>query len=271
MPSGVAITHTYLADTTDPSTRLAVLGESLGFVFHNYRLDRSQYLSLALGLMFTGVAVGPALGGLLIRSTGTILSVFYLACILHGTYTILVLLILPESLTRARERGARLRRTREMANQSSSGRVLNLLKYPTRFLSPLVALFPEQSLDAKPLKPRRKDWSLFFIALAYGLVTSAIVSTVMMMNFPNRLFIAANAGCRPLQISIYCGEIQLDARNCGSLAPNWVRSFTDDINQISYYVSVMGATRALFLTVVLPRKNYIFVVARRSQAPHSDH
>lgn len=124
--------------------------------------------------MCTGVAVGPALGGLLIRSTGNMLSVFYFACILQGVYTIFILLILPESLTRARTRGARLRRRQEKANQTSSGRS-GLLKSVTRFLSPLVVLLPEKS-SANPLGQRRGDWSLFFIAIAYGLSTSVMVS-----------------------------------------------------------------------------------------------
>ncbi|KAF8557288.1 hypothetical protein OG21DRAFT_346775 [Imleria badia] len=93
---GMAITHASLADTSNPSTR-------------------SRCFSHSLGLLFMGVAVGPALGGLLIRSTGTILSVFYFACVLHGVYTILVLLILPEPLTHAKARGARLRWRQEKA------------------------------------------------------------------------------------------------------------------------------------------------------------
>lgn len=126
--------------------------------------------------MFTGVAVGPVLGGLLIRSTGTILSVFYFASMLHGLYAILILLILPESLTRARARGARLRRRQERANQAPSGRTLSVLKGITGFFSPLAVLLPEKSLDTNPLK-RRRDWSLFCISIAYGLVTSIMVSS----------------------------------------------------------------------------------------------
>jgi MFS family permease len=124
--------------------------------------------------MYTGVAVGPALGGLLIRSTGNILSVFYFACILHGIYAIFILLILPESLTRARARGARLRWRQEKAKQASSGRA-GLLKSIAGFFSPLVVLLPEKC-SANPLKQRGRDWSLFLIAIAYGLSTSIIVS-----------------------------------------------------------------------------------------------
>lgn len=124
--------------------------------------------------MFTGVAVGPVLGGLLIRSTGTILSVFYFASILHGIYAIFILFILPESLTRARARGAHLRREQEKANQAPSGRALGVVKSIAKFFSPLVVLLPENSLN--PLKRRERTWNLFFIAIAYGLNTSVMVS-----------------------------------------------------------------------------------------------
>lgn len=125
--------------------------------------------------MYTGVAAGPVLGGLLIRSTGNILSVFYFASILHGVYAILVLFILPESLTRARARGARLRRRQEEANQASGGRALDPFKTIARLLRPLIVLLPDKS-SANALKQGSKDWNLFLIAIAYGLFTSVMVS-----------------------------------------------------------------------------------------------
>ncbi|KAF8136749.1 MFS general substrate transporter [Boletus edulis] len=195
MSSGVAANHAYLADTTDPSTR-------------------SPYFSLSLGLMFTGVAVGPAVGGLLIRSTGTMMSVFYFASILHVAYAVFILFILPESLTRARMRGARLRRRQEQTNQASSGRAPDVLKAAARFLDPIVVLLPEQSSDANSLKQRR-DWSLFFIAIASGLVMS-------------------NAGSFSYKFQYAAAQF------------NWTPEIT------SYYVSLIGTTRAIFLAAVLP-------------------
>lgn len=104
------------------------------------------------------------------------MSAFYLALILHGIYLTLILFFLPESLTRARIRGARLRRNQEMVKQVSSNRVLGILKSSFMFFSPLLVLLPQQSSDVNSLKRRSRDWSLFFIVLAYGLVTSDTVS-----------------------------------------------------------------------------------------------
>ncbi|KAG9315966.1 hypothetical protein JVU11DRAFT_3621 [Chiua virens] len=98
----IAMKQSYLTDTIDPSTR-------------------TRYFSLSLGFTYIGEAAGPFLGGLLIRSTGSILSVFYFVAISYGLYAIAILLILPESLTRARIRGARLRRRKVLANKAPSG------------------------------------------------------------------------------------------------------------------------------------------------------
>ncbi|KAG6376479.1 hypothetical protein JVT61DRAFT_2472 [Boletus reticuloceps] len=151
MSSGVAANHAYLADTTDPSTR-------------------SLYFSLLLGLMFTGVAVGPAVGGLLIRSTGTMM-----------------------------------------------------------FLDPIVVLLPEQSSNANSLKQRR-DWSLFLIAIASGLVSSIVGSFSYKFQYAAAQF-------------------------------NWTPEIT------SYYVSLIGTTRAIFLAAVLPRKNTVFALSSTSDEP----
>ena len=175
MPTGVAMVHTYLADTTDSSTRSIAVIVNLISVLRNYRLSRSRYFALALGVMYTGAAVGPVLGGLLIHSTGNLLSVFYFSTILHGIYATLILFILPESLTPARARGARLRRSQEKANQASGNRVFSILKNSTRFFSPLLVLLPQRLSNVMVFKQRR-NWSLFLVAIAYALVTNTEVS-----------------------------------------------------------------------------------------------
>ncbi|KAF9246164.1 major facilitator superfamily domain-containing protein [Melanogaster broomeanus] len=196
MPAGVAADHAYLADTTEPSTR-------------------SRYFSLSLGFMFTGVAVGPIIGGILIRLTGNTLSVFYLATALHAIYTLLAFFVLPESLTRARARGAHLRHNKEMANRVDSGRALRVYKGATNFLTPLIVLLPERILDGNPLKRSRRDWSLFLIAASYGLNTTVFGSINYKFQYAAAIF-----------------------------------KWTPEIS--SYYVSSVGTVRALFLAVLLP-------------------
>ncbi|KAF8843573.1 MFS general substrate transporter [Paxillus ammoniavirescens] len=192
--AGVAANHAYLADTADPSTR-------------------SRYFSLSLGVMFAGVAIGPVVGGILIRLTGTTLSVFYLATVLHSLYILLAIFVLPESLTQARGRAARLRHKK--VNHADSSRALRIFKGATNFLTPLVVLLPEHILAGNPLKRSRGDWSLSLIAVCYGLVTTIIGSLSYKFQYAAATF-------------------------------KWTPEIT------SYYVSSVGAVRALFLAALLP-------------------
>ena len=112
------------------------------------------------------------------HSTGDLLAVFYFACTLHGICSVIILFILPESLTQARARGARLRRSLDKANQVSGDRALGVLKSGAKFFSPLAIFLPDQSSDGHP-HTRKRDWSLLFIAIAYGLNTSIMVSTAL--------------------------------------------------------------------------------------------
>lgn len=59
---GMALSYSYGADCTSPARRAMAFG----------------YFQ---GCLFLGIAIGPALGGILIRSTGNPLSVFYVALV----------------------------------------------------------------------------------------------------------------------------------------------------------------------------------------------
>lgn len=63
--------------------------------------------------MFAGIAIGPALGGLLIRATGSILTPFYIGVVLHSVYFLLAVGVFPESLSKGRQYAARRRHADE--------------------------------------------------------------------------------------------------------------------------------------------------------------
>ncbi|KIJ69040.1 hypothetical protein HYDPIDRAFT_23902 [Hydnomerulius pinastri MD-312] len=165
--------------------------------------------------MFTGVALGPIIGGILMRSTGTTLSVFYLATAVHALYALLAIFVLPESLTRARARGARLRHRKEKASRVDNGLALRVAKGLTNFLTPLTVLLPERIVDGNPLKRPKRDWSLCLIAICYGLVTTILGSITFKFQYAAAVF-------------------------------GWTAEIT------SYYISLVGAVRATFLAFLLP-------------------
>ncbi|KAF5358151.1 hypothetical protein D9756_001317 [Leucocoprinus leucothites] len=199
---GVAAIHAYQADVTTGD-------------------NRSRIFSLGLGLMFTGIAIGPTLGSLLIRSTGHILSVFYGAMVVHVLYAILIWFILPQSLSlsyRLRARETYARRKRQGASERTdrlSVRALLLFKRLFSFLAPLAVFAPVIQEASNPLKKQKRDWNLTIIGAAYMI-------TISVMGSYNYTF-------------------QYAAATFG---------WTSEI--LGYWLSLVGAARAVFLALILP-------------------
>ncbi|KAI4172464.1 MAG: hypothetical protein LQ343_003554 [Gyalolechia ehrenbergii] len=86
--ASMALTNAYVSDCTAPAKRNVAFG-----YFH--------------GVLFTGIALGPLIGGFLVKLTGTLVSVFYYALVAHSFFALFVLLVVPESLTKERQLAAR--------------------------------------------------------------------------------------------------------------------------------------------------------------------
>ncbi|KDR68702.1 hypothetical protein GALMADRAFT_256506 [Galerina marginata CBS 339.88] len=203
MATGLAAINGYLADTTTES-------------------DRSRIFSLSLGLLFTGVAIGPSLGALLIGFTGQPISVFYVAASLHVAYTILVWTTIPESLTKKKMDLAKAKYAADLletANERELNPAVGLLVRIRRlfaFLSPLAIFMPEEERPTgNPLKKPKKDYNLTLMALGYGF-------TISLMG-------------------TYSYQFQYAASTFG-----W------SSETLGYWLSLIGTTRAIFLTLILP-------------------
>ncbi|KAM6500295.1 Major facilitator superfamily domain containing protein [Amanita muscaria] len=158
MSSGSAASHAYIADTTTEESR-------------------SRMFSLSLGLLFTGVAIGPAISSLLIRSTGQLLSVFFLSACLHLAYALAVLFMVPESLTKQKMQASR-KKHQEQFREAPAKSVATYMKGLFRFLAPLTVLAPSKST-----RTGGKDWSLTLIALGYGLAFSITGSVSYVLQY----------------------------------------------------------------------------------------
>ena len=120
------------------------------------------------------MAVGPALGSLLIRQSGDLLTVFYFAFFNHLTNACMIWFVVPESL--APTQLARAKAAYNRSKVRARGGIGGLFAHLVSFLAPLKLFIPVTvAMDDNPLK-RRKDWNLTLMAAAFGLVIMLVVS-----------------------------------------------------------------------------------------------
>ena len=143
---------------------------------------RSRIFSMNLGLLATGIALGPMIGGLLVRFTGQVLSVFYLAGCLHLMYSFLVWFIIPESLAKGHMELAKASYADNLPRADpDSSLVVKFTRISQRlfsFLRPLAILGPIEKVSGSALKGRKKDWNLTLLAVACGFTSTLIVSVL---------------------------------------------------------------------------------------------
>ncbi|GAW01298.1 MFS general substrate transporter [Lentinula edodes] len=196
--TAIATIHAYLADTTTSASR-------------------SRMFSMNLGLLFIGFALGPTLGGLLIRFTQQTIYVFYVGALIHMIYAFMIWFIVPESNSQKKMQRARAKYQEEL-EQSQRARegagILIRAKRLFSFLTPL-AVFNPVPVSENPLKPPRQDWSLALIALSYAFTVSVVGSVTYKFQY------AASA-------------------------------FDWSSETLGYWLSLVGAARAFHLAVILP-------------------
>jgi hypothetical protein len=136
--------------------------------------------------MRVGVAIGPTIGGLLIRLTGSVLSVFYLETCVHAIYCFANWFIIPESLTSAQMAAARKKHEAMLAARKEETAPMSMLaaaafhvKRVLWFFTPLAIFLPIVKQSSNPLKRAKRDWNLTLVVLAHGCVLLLIVSPSM--------------------------------------------------------------------------------------------
>ncbi|EKM55184.1 uncharacterized protein PHACADRAFT_255634 [Phanerochaete carnosa HHB-10118-sp] len=199
-PAITAAIHAYVADCTAPD-------------------ERTHTFSLFLGLLFIGIGAGPTVGSVLIRLSGSVLSVFYLATIINLLYALLIIFAIPESLSNRRMIEARRVYREQLEEERLSPKAHGFgarLGGFFRFLRPLAVFYPTRVRDhINPLKRGKRDWNLLYIVLAYGFTISVM-------------------GAYPYKFQYT------------SVTFGW------DSEQIGYWLTTVGVTRAVYLTVLLP-------------------
>ena len=126
------------------------------------------------------MAIGPAFGGLLIRQSGNLLTVFYFAFSNHLLFACMIWFVVPESL--APTQLSRAKAAYYKSEARAQGGIRGLAAKLVSFLSPLKMFIPVTvSRGDNPLK-RRKDWNLTLLVVAHGLMIMLTVSDLLEDN-----------------------------------------------------------------------------------------
>lgn len=156
----MAISHAYATDITPPAKRNVAFG-----YFH--------------GCLFLGMAIGPILAGLVVKATGSALSIFYISLGVHLSFVLFVAFVVPESLSKARQDVARDRHRDEKAAMGPLSDWIDHVR-AVNPLEPLKILWPQGEGSSPALRRNlillaAVDTILFGVAM--GSVTVVIIYT----------------------------------------------------------------------------------------------
>ena len=124
--TAMALSFAYASDCTLPNKRNVVFG----------------YFQ---GCLFSGIAIGPIFAGYIVKATGQLLSVFYIALGAHSVFLLFLMFIVPESLSKQRQILAREKSELGVVEQPTiSASLSSSIKFFTgmKLLQPLAILWP---------------------------------------------------------------------------------------------------------------------------------
>jgi MFS family permease len=206
-----ALIHSYASDCTPPDRRSVAFG-----MFH--------------GALFFGIAAGPSGAAYLIKTTGHVLIVFYIGLSFHIVFCLSVFFIVPESLSKERQRAARERhRAKQADSETTKWYSLKALN-PMKLITPLSILLPAVGRPSV-LFPNRRGASP---ALRRNIIVLAAMDTACF-----------GVAMGTVQVIIIYAEYMFNWGNVES----------------SLFISIINVTRVVNLFLVLP------IVARFFRTP----
>ena len=201
----MSLAHAYATDCTAPSQRSVAFG-----MYH--------------GCLFIGIALGPILAGSIIKATGTVLSVFWVAMGIHLSFIMFITLIVPESLSDRRQHAAREKYRKELEEvgpallwaQECSPNLYQMLRVGNLF-EPLKILWPTGPGTS--------------FAVRRNLALLASIDTIMF-----------GVAMGSMSVVIYYTEYQFGWGNY----------------ETSKFISIVNSSRVISLLVILPLLTRIF-------------
>lgn len=182
--AAMAIANAYATDCTPPTKRNIAFG-----YFH--------------GCLFTGIAIGPILAGLIVKATGSALSIFYISLGVHLVFIAIVGLVVPESLSKPRQKLAREKFQEAKSLVGSSSDWIDKVR-SVNLLEPLKILWPKGEGSSPAL--RRNLVALAAVdTILFGVAMGSMTVVLIYANyqfawgtFESSMFLSIVNSCRVL-------------------------------------------------------------------------
>ncbi|KAK8105493.1 hypothetical protein PG999_008852 [Apiospora kogelbergensis] len=188
---------------------------------------RGVYIGYLQACLFTGVALGPLIAGYLVKWTGTLLSIFYVALASHIIFMLFIWLVMPESLSKKRQMLARQKHRQE---EDALAERLHSRVRSRLLLDWLPAIFM-----ANPLAPLK-------MLVPGGAGHGRLRRNMIILAFMDTIILSVAIGSGAVTI-LYIEYM-----------------FHWGVFDASRYVSLMSFVRVVALLGVFPLVNYIFRV-----------
>jgi MFS family permease len=160
--ASMALSHSYATDCTPPNKRNVVFG-----YFH--------------GCMFTGIALGPIVATYIIKWTGGVIVMFYIALGCHLFFILLLIFVIPESLPKRQQMAARERHRQMVEARGPSADWMTQVKLFNLF-EPLKILYPKGP-GTSPAVRRNLVLLAATDAIIFGVGSGAMTAVVLYSNY----------------------------------------------------------------------------------------
>ncbi|KAL8656023.1 MAG: hypothetical protein Q9226_002813, partial [Calogaya cf. arnoldii] len=190
--ASMALTNAYVSDCTPPDKR------NVSFAYFH-------------GVLFTGIALGPLIAGYVVKWTGSILTIFYFAVAASAFFCLFVLLLVPESLNKERQKAAREKAEFIGVAEGYSMTWVSWIRTMYRswnFLAPLKVLWPSGSgnnaVRRNLVAIAAVDTAMFGVAM--GSMTVVIIYSEFQFGwgtFETSLFVSVVNVCRVTNLMVF--------------------------------------------------------------------
>lgn len=157
--AAMAVSHSYSTDCTPPHRRNVIFG-----YFH--------------ACLFTGIALGPLVAAFIIRWTHGVIVMFYIALACHVAFILLLMFVIPESLSKARQQSARENYQQEQDALGPTSDWISQLRN-LNFFAPLKILYPINDPHTPPVAARNLLLLASIDGIIFGTATGAISAIIL--------------------------------------------------------------------------------------------